>query len=142
MLSERGIGKRNDNMAKDQRENKQYESLRADDNDDVLSDLDVFDKDYLHHPRPRRERVLAALQVQPYRWLLDIVLVLAVIGLLVERHHRGGNDTGTGNDESSEHRFEGTGDLTGYAPRCKLRVGVLFSHSHAPNKSMHDRDEG
>lgn len=107
-------------MAKDQRENKQYDSLRADDNDDVLSDLDVFEKDYLQQPRPRRERVLAALQLQPYRWLLDIVLVLAVIGLLVERHHQG-SSTGAGTSPPSEHRYEGTGDLTGFAPRCKSK---------------------
>lgn len=102
-----------------QREPKQYESLRADDNDDVLSDLDVFDKDYLQQPRPRRERVLAALQIQPYRWLLDIVLLLTVIGLLVERQHRGGG-------QSASHRYEGTGDLTGFAPPCKYGAHVVY----------------
>ncbi|KAK8049891.1 hypothetical protein PG994_011621, partial [Apiospora phragmitis] len=108
------------NMAKDQRGSKQYDSLRADDNDDVLSDLDVFEKDYFQQPRPRHERVLAALQLQPYRWLIDIVLVLAVIGLLVERHHRGG--AGAGSGQAPEHRYEGAGDLTGFAPRFTQQI--------------------
>ncbi|KAK6864834.1 hypothetical protein PG990_005727 [Apiospora arundinis] len=107
-------------MANNQRDPKHYESLRADDNDDVLSDLDVFEKDYIQQPRPRRDRVIAALRIQPYRWLLDIVLLLAVIGLLVERHHRGG--AAAAECQSADHRYEGAGDLTGFAPQFNQQI--------------------
>jgi hypothetical protein len=47
-----------------------------------------------------------------YRWLLDTVLLLVIVGLLVDKrwkHH-----------SHKSHTYEGVGDITGFAPTCEF----------------------
>jgi hypothetical protein len=122
-------------MPNDHRAQPKYDSLRADDHDDLDAeigetvDLDLEEKDYISQPmRSRPQRALAA--ISRYRWLLDVFLIIIIIGLLVDRqwvrqldHDATGSSKNAGSTKgagsSKETLFQGNGDVTGFAPRCE-----------------------
>lgn len=46
-----------------------------------------------------------------FRWLLDVVLAVVIVGLVLDRSYH----------KERYGQFEGTGDLTGFAPKSESR---------------------
>src|SRR4051812_22226537 len=87
-----------------------YDALRNSINDDSgaeVEDWDVAENEV--RPRTRRNRIWGILK--SYRWVVDTFLLLLVVGLLLERRWT----------YHGSHRYEMTGDLTGFAPKCSFR---------------------
>ena len=107
----------------------QYQSVKADERDEIddldmhIEDpLDLDEKDYMHTaspPRTRRARILEVLN--RYRWVIDGFLVAIVVMLLVDRQW-----TSSGKTSKVDAQYEGTGDVTGFAPRCTCRYQALL----------------
>ncbi|KAF3013785.1 hypothetical protein E8E14_010702 [Neopestalotiopsis sp. 37M] len=103
----------------------QYQSVKADERDEIddldmhIEDpLDLDEKDYMHTatpPRTRRARILEVLN--RYRWVIDGFLVAIVVMLLVDRQW-----TGSGKTNKADAQYEGTGDVTGFAPRFTQKI--------------------
>ncbi|KAH8193669.1 hypothetical protein TruAng_012166 [Truncatella angustata] len=98
-----------------------YQNVRVDERDEI-DDLDAHideildldEKDYMHTPiRSRRTHVLEVLN--RYRWIIDGFLVALIVMLLLDR------DWGK-HDEKKREPLEGTGDVTGFAPRFSQKI--------------------
>jgi len=86
-------------------------------------------------PRGRRGRARRVCEAfVAWRWVLDTVLLLIILGLLVDRKlqvhdakqhgnrkHLGSSHSGKGRHGKSSE-FEFAGDLTGFAPKCKKQL--------------------
>jgi hypothetical protein len=117
-----------------------YESLRAIDEHDEIDDLearlhdvdnldetidleDLDDKDYMRRPEPRSRWRRFVDAMTKYWWLVDGLLLLVVILLLVDRRVSSQcSQTSSQTTQTSANtlKYQGTGDITGFAPQCKL----------------------
>jgi hypothetical protein len=78
---------------------------------DTSTEVDIWDTDCDLKPFLRRRRSIWS-KLERYRWLLDTVLLLIIVGLLVEKRWN--------YDDHKTSRYETGGDMTGFAPTCKL----------------------
>lgn len=95
------------NMKDDHR----YDTLRnVDASSDSSTEVDEeWDPESEIQPRRRAKR-RAWMIVKAHRWVIDTALLLVILGLLVEKGWR---------KHDHRHRYEFTGDLTGFAPQCR-----------------------
>lgn len=121
-----------------------YDALRGGDpegDDDDDSDLDITmdlnESDYLRptaaasrrqpqQQQRRRQRwwwwrERASAHVGAYRWGVDALLLLVIVGLLVERQW--GRAPLPPAPAPERPKLEGSGDVTGFAPQCKSDPG-------------------
>lgn len=113
-----------------------YDPLRGGgpDDEDADSDLDVTmdlnESDYLRPPvatrrgRPQWRRwwpERSSSHVGAFRWGVDALLLLVIVGLLVERQWGRGSVPPAPAPDRPRH--EGSGDVTGFAPQCKSDPG-------------------
>lgn len=109
----------------------QYTDVRHDDlHDDAMTDVSVSllsedDKQCwkqadIEGGRKRCRCARACAALRRWRWLLDTALLLVIVGLLVERRYNL-------QTPAYDKRLEPVGDLTGFAPKCKLEHSPLHT---------------
>jgi hypothetical protein len=96
-------------MTKNEREYNQLHNHHLD--SDTSTEVDVWYTDGDLKPFLRRRRSIWS-KLERYRWLLDTVLLLIIVGLLFEKRWN--------YDDHKTSRYEIGGDMTGFAPTCKL----------------------
>jgi hypothetical protein len=89
----------------------EYDQLDNHHDSESSTEVDIWDTDGDLKPFLRRRRSIWS-RLEKYRWLLDTVLLLIIIGLLVEKRWN--------YDDHKTSRYEIGGDMTGFAPTCKL----------------------
>lgn len=90
-----------------------YDALRnlTDNHSDSSTDVEDWDPENEIRTRKASRRKGIWRKLKGYRWIIDTALLLVVVGLLVEKKWKHGKHN---------HKYEFTGDLTGFAPRCKF----------------------
>jgi hypothetical protein len=89
----------------------EYGQLDNHHDSESITEVDFWDTDGDLKPFLRRRRSIWS-RLERYRWLLDTVLLLIIVGLLVEKRWN--------YDDQKTSRYEIGGDMTGFAPTCKL----------------------
>lgn len=110
-----------------------YDALRNLDNQSDSS-TEVGDWGAEDDGNPRRARKRSFWKsLKRCRWLLDTILLLIIVGLLVEKRWK----------HSHGHQYEFTGDITGFAPKCKSTRKLEMpstdrsqSHNKSPRSSQ------
>jgi hypothetical protein len=112
------------------KEDVEYNALR-DDEDESQSGTEVDEEVTYSQSRCRRRSSRSLLaKAKSHSWLINIALLLVILGLLVERRwSRSG-----GGKKQRGHRYEFTGDITGFAPTFSQQI-VTFTpnDTFAPN---------
>jgi hypothetical protein len=94
----------------------QYDSLKdVDDHSESSTEVEELEPQSEKTRRRRNSSRGVWKKVKGCRWMIDTVLLLVIFGLLVERIWE---DTRSRSRDGS-HRYEFTGDLTGFAPQCE-----------------------
>jgi hypothetical protein len=115
-------------MTKDGGEYNQLDNHHRD--SDTSTEVDIWDTDGDLNPFLRRRRSIWS-RLGSYRWLLDTALLLIIVGLLVEKRWKDG--------EHKTSRYEIGGDMTGFAPTCKLtqeKTGNSADQTQSRNRSQ------
>ena len=96
-----------------------YDALRnVVDDGDSSTEVDE-DWDTENAVRPRRRRTTIWRWLRRYRWMLDTILLLVIVGLLVEKRWQ---------RHVKSHVYELAGDITGFAPTFSQQI-VKFEPS-------------
>ncbi|KAH7138998.1 hypothetical protein B0J11DRAFT_515805 [Dendryphion nanum] len=90
-----------------------YDALRnLDNHSDSSTEVEDWEPESEVQTRKSRRRKGFWRKLRSYRWVVDTALLLVVVGLLVEKrwkHHK-------------SHKYEFTGDLTGFAPKFSQQI--------------------
>lgn len=81
-----------------------------DEDDKAWSDDAMQDGSMARRRKTRAKRIRSA--VVSFRSILDTGLLLVILGLIIDRRRQ---------SDDGRSLFEGAGDVTGFAPRCKLK---------------------
>ncbi|KAH8669186.1 hypothetical protein BX600DRAFT_267825 [Xylariales sp. PMI_506] len=108
-------------MSSDAKEGR-YDCLQDDDHDDdASSEIDAEEltalaaADYIYTPaRSKRQRLMVA--ISRGRWIFDIILILVIAGLVADRQWSWSQR------KYWQEQQQGTGDITGFAPRFSQRI--------------------
>ncbi|KAF2473135.1 uncharacterized protein BDR25DRAFT_302137 [Lindgomyces ingoldianus] len=96
------------------KDHSEYDALRnVDGHSESSTEVEEWDPE--NEVRSRRRRTGVWGIVRRYRWMIDTALLLVIFGLLAEKRWKK-------HTQQRSHRFEFTGDLTGFAPRFSQQI--------------------
>lgn len=113
-----------------------YDALQIlDDGSDSSTEVDEWDPEIESKAQLRRKRKGVWKKLAKWRWLVDtliLVELVVILGFLAEKRW-------AKHVQHKNHRYELTGDITGFAPRCmycSLSALIAFTDrvSQFPNK--------
>jgi hypothetical protein len=114
-----------------------YDALQNEENHSESStEVEESDTERAVKPRRQKRRKTFWRKLKGHRWVIDTSLLLVIFGLLAEKRWR----------THWSHRYEFTGDISGFAPTCKrthvgvlIQVGVLTRASLPTDRLLHTR---
>jgi hypothetical protein len=93
----------------------EYEALH---NSDTHSNTELDSDSQPQHYRQRRRQNLVS-KLKQHSWIANIALLLIIIALLIEKRW---SKSSYGGKKQKGHRYEFTGDITGFAPTFSQQI--------------------